>query len=138
MSEVGIPRDKLHVVIEAGLGDQRVGQTGAPSVRQQPRAQETGALPVPVQDFEKGEPKHNIPDITRQAGIAEQFGEDDRRQDGLPMLQRKPGRVDVGARRTRQVGNERTGVDGDQRRSSRSFLRSSENETLPRSARNFS
>ena len=56
----------------------------------------------------------------------------------MPMVQRKPGRVDVGARRTGQVGNERAGVDGDQRRSSRSFLRSSENETLPRSARNFS
>jgi len=137
VSEVGIPSDKLHVVIEAGLRDQRVGQTGAPSVRQQPRAQETGALPVPVQDFEKWKPKHNIPDITRQAGLAEQFGEDDRRQDGLPMLQRELGRVDVGARRT-GLANERAGVDGDQRWSSRSFLRSSENETLPRSARNFS
>lgn len=57
MSEAGVPSDKLHVVIEAGLRDQRVGQTGAPSVRQQPRAQETGALPVPVQDFQKGKPK---------------------------------------------------------------------------------
>jgi hypothetical protein len=81
VSEVGIPSDKLHVVIEAGLRDQRVGQTSAPSVRQQPRAQETGArAPSTVQDFEKGKPKHNIPDITRQAGIAEQFGEDDRQQ----------------------------------------------------------
>ena len=138
MSEVGVPSDKPHVVIEAGLRDQRVGQTGAPSVRQQPRAQETGALPVPIYDFENEKPQHDIPDITRQSGIAEQFGEDDRRQDGLPMLQRKPGRVDVGARRSGQVGDERAGVGGDQRRSSRSFLRSSENETLPRSARNFS
>ena len=36
-------------------------------------AQQTGALPVPVQDFENWKPKHNIPEVVQQTNRPNHF-----------------------------------------------------------------
>ncbi len=107
-------------------------------MRQSLGAKQASPLPVPVEDFQKRKVEEDVFHLPSQLRIAQQFGQDDRRQNRLPVGQRQGGRLDVGARGARKVSDQGTGVDGDQRRSSRSVLRSIENDTLPRSARNFS
>ena len=125
-------------MVQALLGDESVGQAGTAAACQQPRSQQAGPVPVAVGDLENRQLQEQVFPGHRHLRIAQQLGQDDGRKSGLGMLERDRDRLDIGARGTRQVGDERAGVDRDQERSSRSARTSTENLTRPRSARSFS
>lgn len=105
---------------------------------QEARAEQASSFPIPFRHIEHGQLDEESLDRLWPDWIAEQFREDDGRLDGLPVLDCHRGGFDILARVPRQVGHERTRIDRDHRRASRTALTSRENTTFPRTARNRS
>lgn len=133
--EVGIAGHELNVMIETGLGDQRVDEPRPPSPLQNPGPQQPGPRPVAFRDFQEGELPEQLLHRPRNLWIAQELGQNNRGEDCLPVTQGEAGRFDVRPFISLEVSDEGARIDGDQRRSCRSSLRSIENLTLPRRAR---
>ena len=107
-----------------------------PPARQHAGAQQPRPLPEAIERVEgPRNPEQRVPELAPEMWIAEELGEDDRRENGLPLLERDPHRLHVGAGGAGQIRDEGARVDGDHRRSSRRWPRSTENRTLPRRVR---
>src|SRR5207247_525191 len=73
MTEVAIARDERRRLIEAALGDQRIGDARLPLLFQHGRAQQTGTLPVPRFDVQDRQPAQQRANRTRQCRVAQQL-----------------------------------------------------------------
>ncbi|HWW59898.1 MAG TPA: hypothetical protein VN181_00895 [Thermoanaerobaculia bacterium] len=82
MAEVAVVRDERYVVIDAGLGDEAVGEFGFQLSRSEGGAKQTGAPPETISDLEQRQSKNDTTRVIGELGPAQSFRENDRRKIG--------------------------------------------------------
>jgi hypothetical protein len=105
-------RDRLDVMVEAGLRDEGVGEACPVASPQKARAEQASSFPIPFRHIEQGQLHEESLDRPWHGWIARQFREGDGREDGLPVLECDPGQDGEAADAVMQYGID-TGYGGE-------------------------
>jgi len=135
VAEVAVSRDQGHIMIDARLGNEGVGDLRLETVRQYAAARLSRTNPIAGHRLEQPNPGETFLEGRAGLGIARELGNHHRRQGEFASREGDLDVFDVGPRGTGEIGDEGTGVGGDHSRSCRSSSTVSANFTLPRRLR---
>src|SRR5580698_7627499 len=134
MAKVAVTRDKRHVVIDAGLGDEGVGDLRPEGFLPQQTPCVSRALPIAVQDWKHGKSGDGVHHRLLREWITQHFGCDDRLHTDASPVEGHLDKLDVCAIVALKEGRKRAGVGRDHSRSCFISCQVIENFTLPRNA----
>ena len=86
MAEVPVAGDQPDIVIDAGLGDQSVGQTGTQAMSEDDGSGGGGAHPIVRQVVEDRKGEHHRAMLIRKRGLAENLRQHHRRQNDIASI----------------------------------------------------
>ena len=137
MAEIDVAANQRNSVIDADLSDEGIGQRRLLPSADDFRAEVSGPFPKTIEKGKKRQFFQDGGDIRGKCGLAQEFGQDDRWENGLFVFQSCLYRVHVRALSAGQIFNQRAGIERDHVRSFRRAFKSSENLTLPLSWRSL-
>ncbi len=125
-------------MINASLSDERIGETSLASKGKKFCSKHASSPPVTIESIEDWKLRDKLADCRRQFRVAEKLGQDNWRQGALFVFEDHLHHLNIFSFGPREISDERTGVNRDHSRSSRSFFRFIEKLTFPRRLRSFS
>ena len=103
MAEIGVAANQRNSVIDADLSDEGIGQWRLLTSADEFRAEVSGPLPKTIEEGKKRQFFQDAGDIRGKCGIAQEFGQDDRRENRLFVFQSRLYRIYVQALSSGQI-----------------------------------